>query len=601
MEIFVNWDNLPRNEYLEIKIMKSLTTSFKKYHFLTQLELNISKMGSNSRYSIKLVASTTNATEKLRNQGISCDVIPALNDLIMNFKEQLNDYDPKAYEKRMKLEVKWQEDAIKNREQKAVREAKYAEIIEENKRRAKQNEMTRRKNAQIKKDYEIQKDLLKKLHRQAIIDEETRYELQKDFLERQKAAEEKRLLAEARLKEVARIQKEAVNRDLGLEEKYKEQKTTLRELKESNNEVNKIKNEILKIQTSDYDEVWQANEPFQDEQSGIWYYHDGEGNIYEQNLETGEWVENTKGIAEKLEAIKQMKIDKLMDEKDKAQARQDKVSNDEYLNTRDESLDAKVLEKAEKDIADVDEKLKELIINKEKSIENFREEHQVNEPWLDENDNKYYYHDGEGNYFTTNENNEWVKCDNPAMVAIEKDYDLKKQQYLEAKAIEKVPSKNETKLFNIMEKHSEENGEAAKKDEDNKEDSSKKGWFKKNKKDESKDDKKKKKSPIPKANEAYEFDGKWYYFDKDGNYYTTDASNQWVPTINPHATGKTLDDDKNIVDAKEPEDIKTKALEDNYDHSEPFQDENGVWWYIDENNQYYYGDENGNWIKFEEN
>ncbi len=120
MEIIVNWDNIARNEYLEARIMKSFMASFSKSKFLTQIELNIAKMDSNSRYIIKMVASTNNPTEKLRNQGISCDVLPALADLIMNFKEQLKDYNPKAYEKRAKREVKWQEDAIRNREQKAI-------------------------------------------------------------------------------------------------------------------------------------------------------------------------------------------------------------------------------------------------------------------------------------------------------------------------------------------------------------------------------------------------------------------------------------------------------------------------------------------------
>ncbi len=103
---------------------------------------------------------------------------------------------------------------------------------------------------------------------------------------------------------------------------------------------------------------------------------------------------------------------------------------------------------------------------------------------------------------------------------------------------------------------------------------------------------------IPKANEPYEFMNHWYYFDDEGHYFIANEQQEWVATTNPHATGVTLDDQHRIVD--QTDDGKTKALEDNYDHTDPFQDENGVWWYIDANNQYYYADAQGNWIKWED-
>ncbi len=547
MEISFNWENISSNKYFENVISEMLTKNFSKFKYLNNLEISISKGYDNSRYIVKLLATTKNIVEKLRVEGISCDIIPATNDLIFNFINVLKNYDEKWFEKRQKLESKWEEDAQKNSELKRKKEEKYKAIIEENKRRIELNEKIRKHNEQIKRDYKIQKDLAKKIHKQQLIDEQTRYELEKDFLERQKELEEKRLLKEARLREVARIQKETIAKDLGLEEKAKEQQKTLRELKEKNNEVTKIKNKIINLESSYFDEIWQANEPFQNEETGQWYYHDGQGNFYESN-ENGEWVENTNEIKEKLESIKQSKIAELLIEKDKAQARQEKVSNNEYLNSKDNTLDAKTLENIEKKIDQDEEKLKQLIIDKENKILNINETHPANEPWLGD-DNKYYYHDGNGKYFTTNENNEWVETLNPSIKEIEDEYNKQKDNLVnEEIKLEDSNNNNENNKNNNQE------------------------------------------SFLPKPNEAYEFDGKWYYFDENGNYYTTNENNEWVSTVNPHATG---------INSKN-NDGETKALEDNYDHSEPFQDENGVWWYIDENNQYYYGDANGNWVKWEE-
>ncbi len=604
MEIVVNWENIHSNEYLEARIIKSLNKSLSKYDYLSKLNLNILKISANSRYCIRLEALTNNPLEILRQEGVASDILPALNDLTMKFKDDLKHYDKKDYEKRKLLEEQWQQQAAINRELKQQQLQKNKEIIEENKRRIEINEKIRRKNEQTKRDYAIQKDLLKKLHRQAVLDEQTRYELQKDFLERQRIKKEQEMLRDARLREIARIKREAIIKDLDLENKYKDKKQELFQLKTETNEVNRIKNDIITLQSSDYDDIWAANDPFQNEEDGTWYYHDGEGHIYELD-ESGEWKEDTERIKKTLDAIKQKRVEKLLDQKDVALARQEKVSNEEYLREKNMTLDTKDLKKASKDIEEKDKLLEDLVKEKEDKLLNFNETHPANEPWLDETSNKYYYHDGEGNYFTTNENNEWIATNNPYLEAVAEEYEKKREECLSTPSEEEVKEKAQSEKLSRNQTRVLTEVEALKNADTDTNKKHKKKSKKKNKNETLEQEEwessanSQKENIIPKANEPYEFMGHWYYFDDEGNYYIANENNEWSSTVNPHATGVTLDDKHNIIN--QPEDSKTKALEDNYDHSDPFQDENGVWWYIDENNQYYYADEQGNWIKWVEN
>ena len=543
METVFNWENLMINKEFE-DLTNTRLLKFDEKGFLTKFLLNITKGNNNSRFTIKLTAWTINIGETISVSGTCFNLEYTLNDVISELNIKLKTYDEQAFNKRKLLEEGWQQKALENRAIRDQEKARDNEIIQENIRRSKINQDIRRKNEIEKITRRVQKDIMKKLHKQKIIDEVTRYEYEKDRLEKERILEEKRLLHEARLMNVARIQKETIAHDLGLEIVYKEEKSKLVEIKEDNNEATKIKNKIIKIETKDFDEIFPPNEPFQNESTGEWYYHDGEGNYYYTNKEN-EWVEDTQTILDNLNLIKEEKVKELFIQKESIEKRQDSITNEEYLNDKNLPINVKGLEKIDKDLNATEKKLSQLIESKENKIANLKETHEINVTWLEPSDNKYYYHDGNNNYFTTNSSNEWIDTKNPQVILIENEYEKAKSKlnsYKEKDSSSQIKVSNKPKETKILS-----------------------------------DDK-----TIPKPNESYQYKGKSYYFDSDDKYYTVNDKNEWIETTNPHIQ-------------------PVETIEDNYENitNEPFQDENGLWWYIDQDKQYFYLDQDNNWIKFE--
>ncbi len=211
---------------------------------------------------------------------------------------------------------------------------------------------------------------------------------------------------------------------------------------EANDDLVKLKNEIARVKASKFTEKHLAFEKYQNEEFR-WMYHDGEGKYYEAN-DNMEWIEvDPPSIAfneKKLETIKNLQKQYNALQKEKEANFNDKYSS--IVKIKEKALlEEQAREKQELDKENAELEKQELAKQKAKdkktkkkatkekkakqttkdtstptNTNSYVETHPANETWLAE-DNKYYYHDGEGNYFTTNENNEWVACNPPTHLA----------------------------------------------------------------------------------------------------------------------------------------------------------------------------------------
>ena len=278
------------------------------------------------------------------------------------------------------------------------------------------------------------------------------------------------------LKELKHIVKE--------KERESEELQSIRQM-EANQDLVKLKNEIARVKGTKFEEKHLAFEKFQNDDFR-WMYHDGEGNYFEADdnmqwnqVESPEVAFNER----KLEQIKNLQKQYNNLQKSKEEEFNDKYSTiiktKEKVLLEEQEREKKELEKQNKEKIAAEEKQHKEKQKKKKTKYNnvsessqhenkqndYVETHPANESWLGD-DNRYYYHDGNGNYFTTNQNNEWIPCERP------------KQQITNNNVInnQEVQQQNETQQAN---------------------------------------------QPYQDAN------GTWWYFDEQGNYYYGDENGEW--------------------------------------------------------------------------
>ena len=280
------------------------------------------------------------------------------------------------------------------------------------------------------------------------------------------------------LKEIKQIVKE--------KQRESEELQSIRQM-EANQDLVKLKNEIARVKGMKFEEKHLAFEKFQNDEFR-WMYHDGEGNYFEADdnmqwnqVESPEIAFNER----KLEKIKNLQKQYNNLQKSKESDFNDRYSTiikvKEKVLLEEQNREKAELEKQNKEKIDQEQKQHKEKQKKKKTKYNnlsespstqqkndnqdeYVETHPANESWLGE-DNKYYYHDGNGNYFTTNENNEWVACERP-----------KQNTMVNSTNLQQETQNNQAQQAN---------------------------------------------QPYQDAN------GVWWYFDDNGNYYYGDENGEW--------------------------------------------------------------------------
>lgn len=289
--------------------------------------------------------------------------------------------------------------------------------------------------------------------------------------------------------------------------------------------------------------------------------------------------------------------------------------------------------------------------------EKFKEIHLANEKY-ETDDGRWEYHDGNGNYFTLNENNEWIPTKHAAEVfeemkdiriakAQQKYYELQKKKVEQDKQemenhvreLEQLQTLKEEKKHN-REKSKQDRQEAKRLAKEAKEKEKQLIKESQEAERESNEDYQKqfenktssKYVEIHPANETFQGpDGRWTYHDGNGNYYAVDDTGNWAPIpslveeSNPFEVIEEKEKKKMIKQQmkelkKQQNELKQQeenqqqensysATENTYnEQQEPttnssgggqqWQDENGTWWYLDEQGNYYYSD-GTNWIPWQ--
>ncbi len=286
--------------------------------------------------------------------------------------------------------------------------------------------------------------------------------------------------------------------------------------------------------------------------------------------------------------------------------------------------------------------------------EKFKEIHMPNEKYENE-EGKWEYHDGAGNYFELNEDNEWVPTEHAALKfeankesrvakAQQKYYDNQRKKIEQDKLDMENKVKELEQLANLKEekqykkkKAKEDRQEAKRLAKEEKE--KQKQLVKESIESERQSteeyqeqfNKAAKYVEVHNANEPFIGpDGKYFYHDGMGNYFSTDENNNWVPVaplvdeVNPFEVIEEKDKKKILKQQmkdlkKHQEEIEKQEKEQsqaqeaaqaattdtqqasgatvNADGSQQWQDENGTWWYLDAQGNYYYSD-GTNWIPY---
>ena len=255
----------------------------------------------------------------------------------------------------------------------------------------------------------------------------------------------------------------------------------------------------------------------------------------------------------------------------------------------------------------------------------FSEKHLPQEKFQNENF-RWMYHDGEGNYYEADDDMEWNPSESPEInfneLKLERIKELQKeynslQVEKETKFNDKFNSIKQVKekmLIEQQEKEKQELTQSNKSDTEkalkDKDENIEKENLKIQKEKEKQKTKKKKTSDnennsnkisdktdndslieTHEPNVTWTQDGQYYYHDGNNNYFTTDSNNEWISTKRPNndiINNDTINENINNIN-------KTQGPAAN----EPYQDENGTWWYFDEVGKYFYGDETGAWVPYE--
>ena len=348
--------------------------------------------------------------------------------------------------------------------------------------------------------------------------------------------------------------------------------------KENMDEVVALENEISRIKGEKFKEVHLPNEKYQNE-DGLWEYYDSDGQYFICSPE-GEWSP-AESAEIRFEENKANRINKLqkkfnedqerrlqeqqkeLDRKQKeiedassiASEREFKISNKKKLakemkkQSKEDMLHEKQqLEEFKKIQKQKEDEYQKQFEKEENKIDHYIETHPANEAFMHD-DGKWMYHDGEGNYFVSNEEGEWIPSEAP-----------------------KIVKKQDDSLISPWEKDNKENNAS---NEDNEPDKKTKKQLKKEAKEKAKQEKlmnKEKTEDNPPV---------------DGT--TMDATAQAYGNQNQEYNYQ----NDQMVNGQD-QTQQTVAQE-----ARQWQDETtGVWWYMDEQGNYFYADENGNWVPY---
>lgn len=419
MNVDVKWLDIDLDQKFNDMLIESLN-NVKKKEYIDSISATICKR-PNSRHIIDLKIKTKNPEEYIYASGNSFNLDYSLSDLNANLKKAMNQYDPKEYDRKKKLEEEFERIREINRKQKEERIQKELLSKEEfQKRKQKQIE-----EARLKKLEEKNKQIMKKLELKRKKEQEEEELLLKELEAKMKEIEKEQQLEDERIakvfEEISNVDKE-IEKDLENDQKVKdeiqESKDKLRDLWAEENEclviLDQIKQWNNKVFSSRF---YKVNEPFE-LIPGRSLYHDGQENYFIAN-ENGEW-EPFNDINQEFENMKLAKLQELEQRLIIARAKRkhhikDLVDEGEIVEKLKESkniLKQKQLEQ-KKELKELkkDQKLiselskNEMKIQVSDTIQNIdiAEIHEANVPF--ETKQGYsVYHDGEGNYYMNNPN-----------------------------------------------------------------------------------------------------------------------------------------------------------------------------------------------------
>ncbi len=322
-----------------------------------------------------------------------------------------------------------------------------------------------------------------------------------------------------------------------------------------------LENDIAKIKGEKFKEVHLPNEKYQNE-DGLWEYYDDNGQYYVCSLD-GVWNPVASAM-DRFESNKEKRILKLqqkfneeqerilqeqqreLDQKQKEidNAKSIAIEKENKASKRKEQL--KILKKESKEnkafekqqAHEFKEKQKQKEAEYQKQFDNkdnveiipYVEKNPANEPFLND-DNKWMYHDGNGNYYVANENNEWKPSEPPkdkVLARAKKDNDLIspwEKEKLESgdEAINKAQLKKDKKAEKLARKEEKRNAKEASKSSTSVEEVINND-----------------NNVVTESNATTgqaqqwqdESTGIWWYLDEQGNYYYADENGNWLPYNN---------------------------------------------------------------------
>lgn len=389
MDIDIKWDeSIKINEAFNNKLIDALK-SYKNIKLLIRIDARISR-GWNSRHIIELAATTQYPGEYIFATGTSFNLEYALKVLIYNLHTTLSYYDEKDYLKKKKLELVWEQDAIRNREKRAIENKKKESLTL--KKQAKEDE--KKEKAELKRLEKLNKGI------------EARLEAKKEKIQRDREANERKLqkleakkqmLAKKEIEKSEQIKKanaEEIKKTVRLDldefddavNKTKQAEHEFEQMKINSNKANKIKRVLEKLKSEQYIETHEPNTTFSFEEEGPFFFFD-ESNNYYISFGTEEW-EPLSDITiyynqHKEKEIKNLEHDLLIVERIAAE-NAEKIKQNALAN-RD--------------------------VFAEVRADDFDDPNPANEPF--EYKSAWYYHDGKHNYYGVGADGQWNQTKRP--------------------------------------------------------------------------------------------------------------------------------------------------------------------------------------------
>ncbi len=233
----------------------------------------------------------------------------------------------------------------------------------------------------------------------------------------------------------------------------------------------------------------------------------------------------------------------------------------------------------------------------------FVEKHLAFEKFQNE-DFRWMYHDGEGNYFEADDNMQWNQVESPAIAFNERKLETIKnlqQQYnnlqknKEADFNDKYSSIIKVKERVLLEEQEREKAELdkANKEKIQQEKQEQKAKQKKQRAKKAAQEAKAKKEKYVETHPANETwlgdDNKYYYHDGNGNYFTTNENNEWVACAAPQAKAAATEEPAASASS-------SSGYVETHPANETFTGPDGKYYYHDGNGNYFTTNENNEWV-----